>query len=62
MILFHFAAIRVAPASYMIAVKRSSLLWSVLLGHAALGEGNLVRRLAASALMLGGIALLAVSP
>lgn len=62
MILFHFSAIRLAPASYMIAVKRSSLLWSILLGRFALGEENVRQRLAGAALLLMGVALLAAAP
>jgi drug/metabolite transporter (DMT)-like permease len=62
MILCHYTAIRLAPASYMIAVKRTSLLWSILLGRFALGEGNLTRRLAGGALMLAGVGVLAVLP
>jgi len=61
MILFHFSAIRLAPASYMIAVKRSSLLWSILLGRFVLGEGNLAGRLLGGGLMMCGVAVLAVS-
>ncbi len=62
MILFHFSAIRLAPASYMIAVKRTSLLWSILLGRAFLGETNTSRRLTGGALMLAGVVLLGFSP
>jgi drug/metabolite transporter (DMT)-like permease len=54
MILSHFLAIRIAPASHMIAVKRTSLLWSILLGRVALGEGNLKRRLLGGSVMLAG--------
>ncbi|MBE0618914.1 MAG: EamA/RhaT family transporter, partial [Proteobacteria bacterium] len=61
MVLFHFSAIRLAPASYMIAVKRSSLLWSILLGRFVLGEANLARRLAGGAVLLAGVAVLAAS-
>lgn len=61
MILLHFSAIRLAPASYMIAVKRSSLLWSILLGRFVLGEANLAGRLLGGGLMLCGVALLAAA-
>lgn len=60
MILLHFSAIRLAPASYMIAAKRTSLLWSILLGRAFLDERNTGRRLIGGALMLAGVALLAL--
>lgn len=60
MSLCHFSAIRLAPASYMIAVKRTSLLWSILLGRFVLAESNLGPRLFGGAMMLAGVAILAV--
>lgn len=61
MILFHFSAIRLVPASYMIAVKRSSLLWSILLGRFVLGEAHVGRRLAGGAVLLAGVGVLAAA-
>ncbi|GAB4275305.1 MAG: hypothetical protein Kow0092_30900 [Deferrisomatales bacterium] len=61
MILTHLAAIRIAPASYMIAVKRTSLLWSILLGGLVLKEPHLGRRLAAGLAMMAGVVALAAS-
>ena len=61
MILTHFLAIRVAPASYMVAVKRTSLLWSILLGRFFLNEDPLRLRLLGGSVMLAGAFALAVS-
>lgn len=61
MILAHFAAIRIAPASYMIALKRTSVLWSILLGGTLLRETGWRRRLAAGAVMVAGVGLIAGS-
>ena len=59
MILTHLAAIRIAPASYMIAVKRTNLLWSIVLGHVFLGERNLGGRLLGGAAMMAGVLMVA---
>ena len=61
MILAHFAAIRVAPASYMVALKRTSLLWSIAFGAAFLGESGGARRLLGGTLMVAGVFLIASS-
>ncbi len=61
MILAHFAAIRVAPASYMVALKRTSLLWSILFGAVFLGESGGAGRLLGGVLMVAGVFLIAAA-
>ena len=61
MTLLHFAAIGMTKVAYMVAVKRSSLLASVVVGRVFFGERGLGRRLPGAALMLAGVALLALT-
>ncbi|WP_449245922.1 EamA family transporter [Desulfarculus baarsii] len=58
MMVCHFMAIAVAPAAYMLAVKRGGAILAVLLGGVLLGEGHLAQRLAACALVVAGGALI----
>lgn len=58
MILTHFLALAQAATAYMIAVKRLSILFGILLGAWVLGEARLRQHLAAGALMLAGVALI----
>ena len=60
MTLLHFAAIGMTQVAYMVAVKRSSLLASVVIGRVFFGERGLRRRLPGAALMLAGVVLLAL--
>lgn len=55
---FHMLAIQLANVSYMISLKRSSLLFGILLGAMFLGERNLKERLAGGLLMMAGIILI----
>ncbi|WP_058555363.1 EamA family transporter [Thiohalocapsa sp. ML1] len=54
-------ALSLALASYVMAVKRSAGMFSVLLGHWYYGEGHLIARLAGSAVMLAGLFVLTQS-
>jgi drug/metabolite transporter (DMT)-like permease len=58
MTLLHFAAIGMTKVAYMVAVKRSSLLASVLIGRVFFGERGLRRRLPGAAIMFAGVLLL----
>ncbi len=58
MILLHFTALELTKVAYMIAVKRTSLIFSVLLGLLFFGERMAPQRLLGAAVMLGGIVLL----
>lgn len=60
MITFHVLAIKLINVSYMIAVKRSSLLFGILFGALVFREKGLRERLAAGVLMMTGILFLAV--
>lgn len=58
MIVAHFLAIDRVQAAYMIAVKRSSILFAVLYGALMFGERERGRRLVAAATMLAGMGLI----
>ncbi|MBI3398463.1 MAG: EamA family transporter [Deltaproteobacteria bacterium] len=55
MILFHFLAISMADVAYVISVKRTSLIFSVLYGRVVFKEVNISERLLGSILMLAGV-------
>ncbi len=55
MVLAQFAAVRLALASYVIAVKRSGMLLSVVLGRVIFREKSLAVRLFGAALMIVGV-------
>ncbi len=61
MVLTHMWAIYLVKAAYMIAVKRTSLIFSVLYGKIVFKEEEITQRLAGSALMVLGVALIALS-
>jgi drug/metabolite transporter (DMT)-like permease len=54
-------ALPLTLAAYVIAVKRSSVLFSVLAGRMLFGEGAFLRRLAGAAVMLAGFILLTLA-
>jgi drug/metabolite transporter (DMT)-like permease len=54
----HFLAIRQVEVAYMIAVKRTSLLFGILYGVLWFKERGLLRRLPAGGLMVAGVALI----
>lgn len=58
MTLLHFAALSRTQVGYMVAVKRSSLLASVVLGRVCFGESDLGSKLPGAALMLAGVIVL----
>ncbi len=60
MVLSHFLALALVETAYMIAVKRVSILIGILLGAYFFAERHLARHLAAGALMVGGVALIAL--
>ncbi len=59
MVVTHFAAIAQVEAAYMIAVKRTSMLFGILYGALLFGERHVGRHLTAGSLMIGGVALIA---
>lgn len=58
MISTHFMAISLTQVAYMISIKRTSLLWSVIMGRLIFKEANLTDRLLGSAVMLAGVMLI----
>jgi drug/metabolite transporter (DMT)-like permease len=59
MVVAHFYAIAHIEAAYMIAVKRTSLLFGMLYGAWLFGETGLKRNFAAGTLMIAGVTLIA---
>jgi drug/metabolite transporter (DMT)-like permease len=55
MILFQMAAVRIALVSYVIAIKRAGMIFSILLGYFFFGERHLKVRMAGAALMVAGV-------
>jgi len=58
MTLLHFAAVSMTHVASVVAVKRSSLLVSVVLGRVFFDEEGLGRRLPGAAIMLAGVLIL----
>ncbi len=54
-------AISLALVAYVLAVKRTSILWSVLLGAAVFKEKGIRERLAGALLMVAGVLLILLS-
>jgi drug/metabolite transporter (DMT)-like permease len=54
----HFLAIEQVASGYMVAVKRTSMLFGLLYGAWWFAEPDLRRNLVASVMMLGGVALI----
>ena len=54
----HYHAIKLAPVSYMIAVKRTSLIFSVLYGGLIFKEERIRLRLLGTSIMLSGVVIL----
>ena len=59
MVLTHFIAIQQVEVAYMIAVKRTSLLFGMLYGAWLFSEKGLSRNLAAGVIMVAGVYLIA---
>jgi drug/metabolite transporter (DMT)-like permease len=59
MILFHYLALESVAVPYMISVKRTSMVFSVLYGWAVFREPHIRQRLLACAVMLAGACLIA---
>ncbi|WP_428995742.1 EamA family transporter [Lamprobacter modestohalophilus] len=55
MVITHFMALRLTEVAYMIAVKRSSLLFGILYGALLFHEPNLMSRAPGGVLMLAGV-------
>ncbi len=60
MVITHFLAIQQIEAAYMIAVKRSSMLFGILFGVILFNEKELRAHMVGGGLMLAGVALIAL--
>jgi uncharacterized membrane protein len=60
MITFHMLALEIAPVSYMISVKRSSMLFGIIFGAIFFGEKNLLQHSIAAMVILAGIGLISI--
>lgn len=58
MIIFHFLSIELIEVAYMISVKRSSMLFSVIYGGLIFKEFNIRERLIGSSVMIAGVVLI----
>lgn len=54
----HYYAIKLAPVPYMISVKRTSVIFSVLYGGLIFKEGHIRLRLLGTSIMLSGVVIL----
>lgn len=60
MAIAHFYAINIAKVAYMIAVKRTSLVFSSILGFLFFKEGNIRERLLGGVIIIMGVFLIAM--
>jgi len=60
MIVSHFIALGMTDVAYMISVKRTSLLFSVVYGRVIFGEEHTGARLIGAAVMVAGVAMIAL--
>jgi len=60
MVVTHFLALEKTETAYMISVKRTSILFGVLFGAVLFGDKRLWQHLGASAMMVAGVALIAL--
>ena len=61
MITFHMLAVAIAPVSYMVAVKRSSMLIGIIFGSIFFGEKNLLQHGIAALIILTGIGIISIA-
>lgn len=60
MTVFHFAAINLTEVPYMIAVKRTSLLFGIIFGAIFFGETNIRERLTGGIVIIIGVMLISL--
>lgn len=60
MVITHVVAASLIQMAYMVSVKRTSLLFGVLLGALLFKETHIGQRLAGAAIMLAGFAMVAL--
>lgn len=57
-LIFHMHAIKLTQVSYMISVKRTSLLFAIVYGVMFFGEKNLMRKTIAGIVMIAGVMII----
>lgn len=62
MCITNMIAFDMAKVAYVVAVKRTSLLLSVILGHLIFNEGSFKERMAGAAIMFAGFILIVLAP
>ncbi len=62
MIIFHMVAMSMTQVAYMIAVKRTSLLFSIFYGHVLFREKNIAEKTVGGCIMLAGFFLIVMNP
>lgn len=60
MVVTHFLALERVQVAYMISVKRTSILFGILLGALLFAETRLIQHLLAAGLMVAGVTLIAL--
>lgn len=60
MITFHMLALELAPVSYMISVKRLSMLFGIIFGSIFFGEKNVLQHSIAALIILAGIGFISI--
>lgn len=58
---FHMTALQLSLASYVISLKRTSVLFSIILGAIIFKEKNIKSRLVAGLIMLAGVIIISLS-
>jgi drug/metabolite transporter (DMT)-like permease len=61
MLVTHVVSVSMTEVAYMVSVKRTSLLFGVVLGYLLFREGRIRERFAGAALMLAGFVLVVLS-
>ncbi len=61
MIIFHMLAMSLVNVAYMISIKRTSLLFSILYGHLLFREGKIAEKALGAIIMLLGFVLIVIS-
>ncbi|MCX7996259.1 MAG: hypothetical protein N2691_00665 [Patescibacteria group bacterium] len=54
-------ALSLGPVAYVIAIRRVSLLFDIVLGHKLLNEGEFGRRLVGGIIVLTGVVMIAIA-
>lgn len=61
MILFHMIAVSMINVAYMVSIKRTSLLFSVVFGHFLFKEEKIAEKAAGAAIMFAGFVIIVLS-